>query len=178
MVDKIIEFSLRDPYSSSHSLAFSHLWGVCLPHHFDRCISRRNQRVGAIVTKAPGLSPEEVERLVTFPIEQQVTGVPNLTEFRSLTKVGLSLITMVFDDQMDINLARQLVLERLIEVQEYLPPGSEPMMSPNSTGLGEVYQYYLQGPSNAGLDAAARNRIDRTANDGGLGHPAIAQGGP
>ena len=111
-----------------------------------------------IVTKAPGLSPEEVERLVTFPIEQQVTGVPHLTELRSLTKVGLSLITVVFDDQMDINLARQLVLERLIEVQEHLPPGSEPMMSPNSTGLGEVYQYYLEGPPHAGLDAAAVER--------------------
>ena len=111
-----------------------------------------------VVTKAPGLSPEEVERLVTFPIEQQITGVPHLTELRSLTKVGLSLITVVFDDQMNINLARQLVLERLIEVQEYLPPGSEPSMVPNSTGLGEVYQYYLEGPSHAGLDAAAVER--------------------
>src|SRR5437868_15078951 len=111
-----------------------------------------------IVTKAPGLSPEEVERLVTFPIEQQVTGVPHLTELRSLTKVGLSLITVVFDDQMNINLARQLVLERLIEVQENLPPGSEPMMTPNSTGLGEVYQYYLEGPPHAGLNAAAVER--------------------
>jgi Putative silver efflux pump len=59
---------------------------------------------------------------------------------------------------MDINLARQLVLERLIEVQEHLPPGSEPGMVPNSTGLGEVYQYYLEGPSHAGLDAAAVER--------------------
>ena len=108
-----------------------------------------------VVTKAPGLSPEEVERLVTFPIEQQVTGVPHLTEMRSLTKVGVSLITVVFDDDMDINLARQLVLERLIEVRESLPPGSEPMMMPNSTGLGEVFQYYLEGPSHAGMDAAA-----------------------
>ena len=121
-----------------------------------------------IVTKAPGLSPEEVERLVTFPIEQQVTGVPHLTDLRSLTKVGLSLITVVFDDHMDINLARQLVLERLIEVRENLPPGSEPMMTPNSTGLGEVYQYYLEGPPHAGLDAAGVERElieQRTAVD-------------
>ena len=111
-----------------------------------------------VVTKAPGLSPEEVERLVTFPIEQQVTGVPHLTELRSLTKVGLSMVTIVFDDQMDINLARQLVLERLIEVQDDLPPGSEPMMTPNSTGLGEIFQYYLEGPPHAGLDAAAVER--------------------
>ncbi len=121
-----------------------------------------------VVTKAPGLSPEEVERLVTFPIEQQVTGVPHLTELRSLTKVGLSLITIVFDDEMDIDLARQLVLERLIEVRESLPPGSEPMMMPNSTGLGEVFQYYLEGPSLAGMDAAAIERElieERTVQD-------------
>ena len=99
-----------------------------------------------VVTKAPGLSPAEVERLVTYPIELQLTGVPSLTELRSLTKVGLSLVTIVFDDSMDINLARQLVLERLIEVKELLPPGAEPMLVPNSTGLGEVFQYYLEGP--------------------------------
>ncbi|SPP65980.1 efflux RND transporter permease subunit [Nitrospira lenta] len=96
-----------------------------------------------VVTKAPGLSPAEVERLVTYPIELQLTGVPALVEMRSLTKVGLSLVTIVFDDSMDTNLARQLVLERLIEVKEQLPPGTEPMLVPNSTGLGEVFQYYL-----------------------------------
>ena len=63
-----------------------------------------------VVTKAPGLSPAEVERLVTYPIELQLTGVPALMEMRSLTKVGLSLVTIVFDDAMDTNLARQLVL--------------------------------------------------------------------
>lgn len=97
-----------------------------------------------VVTKAPGLSPTEVERLVTYPIELQLAGVPALTEMRSLTKVGLSLITIVFEDSMDINLARQLVLERLLEVEELLPSGAEPMLAPNSTGLGEVYQYYLE----------------------------------
>ncbi len=156
MVDKLIEFSLRRPLLI---LTFAGLLTLLGGYAF-RTISIDafpdvTSVLVQIVTKAPGLSPEEVERLVTFPIEQQVTGVPHLTELRSLTKVGLSLITVVFDDQMDINLARQLVLERLIEVQEYLPPGSEPMMSPNSTGLGEVYQYYLEGPPHAGLDAAA-----------------------
>ncbi len=99
-----------------------------------------------VVTKAPGLSPVEVERLVTYPIELQLTGIPALTTMRSLTKVGLSIITVVFDDAMDINLARQLVLERLNEVEELLPPGVEPTIAPNSTGLGEVFQYYLEGP--------------------------------
>src|SRR6185437_4842759 len=108
-----------------------------------------------VVTKAPGLSPAEVERLVTYPIELQLTGVPSLTEMRSLTKVGLSLITLVFDASMDINLARQLVLERLLEVEEQLPPGAEPMLVPNSTGLGEVFQYYLESPPGSATDADA-----------------------
>ena len=156
MVDKLIEFSLRRPLLI---LAFAGLLTLLGGYAF-RTISIDafpdvTSVLVQIVTKAPGLSPEEMERLVTFPIEQQVTGVPHLTDLRSLTKVGLSLITVVFDDRMDINLARQLVLERLIEVRENLPPGSEPMMAPNSTGLGEVYQYYLEGPHHAGLDAAA-----------------------
>ncbi len=156
MVDTLIEISLRRPFLI---LTFAGLLTLLGFYAFRTIPIDAFPDVTSvlvqIVTKAPGLSPEEVERLVTFPIEQQVTGIPHLTELRSLTKVGLSLITVVFDDQMDINLARQLVLERLIEVQEYLPSGSEPMMTPNSTGLGEVYQYYLEGPPHAGLDAAA-----------------------
>jgi cobalt-zinc-cadmium resistance protein CzcA len=159
MVDKLIEISLRRPFLI---LTFAGLLTLLGFYAFRTIPIDAFPDVTSvlvqIVTKAPGLSPEEVERLVTFPIEQQVTGIPHLTELRSLTKVGLSLITVVFDDQMDINLARQLVLERLIEVQEYLPSGSEPMMTPNSTGLGEVYQYYLEGPPHAGLDAASVER--------------------
>ena len=156
MIDKLLEFSLRRPLLI---LTFAGLLTLLGGYAF-RTISIDafpdvTSVLVQIVTKAPGLSPEEVERLVTFPIEQQVTGIPHLTELRSLTKVGLSLITVVFDDHMDINLARQLVLERLIEVKEYLPPGSEPSMAPNTTGLGEVYQYFLEGPPHAGLDAAA-----------------------
>jgi cobalt-zinc-cadmium resistance protein CzcA len=121
-----------------------------------------------VVTKAPGLSPAEVERLVTYPIELQLTGVPSLTEMRSLTKVGLSLITIVFDDSMDVNLARQLVLERLLEVEEQLPPGAKPMLVPNSTGLGEVFQYYLEAPRGAAVDTEAEHQsliVQRTIQD-------------
>jgi cobalt-zinc-cadmium resistance protein CzcA len=99
-----------------------------------------------VVTKVPGLSPAEVERFVTFPIELQLTGAPGLTDIRSLSKVGLSMITVVFEDNMEIYLARQVVLERVLEVQELLPPGSTSMLVPNTTGLGEVYQYFLSGP--------------------------------
>lgn len=99
-----------------------------------------------VVTKVPGMSPAEVERFVTFPMELQLMGAPGLTDIRSLSKVGLSMITVVFRDDIDIYLARQVVLERVLEVQELLPPGSTSQLVPNSTVLGEVYQFYLEGP--------------------------------
>lgn len=99
-----------------------------------------------VVTKVPGLSPAEVERFVTFPMELQLMGAPGLTDIRSFSKVGLSMITVVFKDDIDIYLARQVVLERILEVQEFLPPGTTSQLVPNTTGLGEVYQFYLEGP--------------------------------
>ncbi|MDF0665702.1 MAG: CusA/CzcA family heavy metal efflux RND transporter [Nitrospira sp.] len=99
-----------------------------------------------VVTKVPGLSPAEIERFVTFPMELQLTGAPGLTDIRSLSKVGLSMITVTFRDDIDIYLARQVVLERILEVQELLPPGAISQLVPNTTGLGEVYQFYLEGP--------------------------------
>src|SRR5574340_89965 len=99
-----------------------------------------------VVTKVPGLSPAEVERFVTFPMELQLMGAPGLTDIRSFSKVGLSMITVVFKDDIDIYLARQVVLERIIEVQEFLPPGTTSQLVPNTTGLGEVYQFDLEGP--------------------------------
>jgi cobalt-zinc-cadmium resistance protein CzcA len=99
-----------------------------------------------VVTKAEGFSPAEIERFVTFPLELQLTGAPGLREIRSFSKVGLSMITVVFDDDVDIYLARQVVLERVLEVQELLPAGAVSQLVPNTTGLGEVYQYFLQGP--------------------------------
>src|SRR5689334_102304 len=99
-----------------------------------------------VVTEAPGLSPAEIERFVTFPLELQLTGAPGLTDIRSLSKVGLSMITVVFKDDIDIYLARQVVLERVLEVQELLPPGSSSQLVPNTTGLGEVFQFYVEGP--------------------------------
>lgn len=99
-----------------------------------------------VVTKVPGMSPAEVERFVTFPMELQLMGAPGLTDIRSFSKVGLSMITVVFKDDIDIYLARQVVLERILEIQELLPPGSTSQLVPNTTGLGEVYQFYLAGP--------------------------------
>jgi len=96
-----------------------------------------------IATEATGRSPEEVERFVTVPIEMSMTGLPGLEEMRSLNKAGLSLITLVFTDKTDVYFARQLVMERLIEVSGRMPEGVTPVLGPVSTGLGEVYQYTL-----------------------------------
>ena len=111
-----------------------------------------------ILTDAPGLSPVEVERFITYPLELQMTGLPGLAEIRSLSKFALSQVTVVFNDDVDTYFARQLVLERIIAAKERLPKGIEPVMAPVSTGLGEVYQYYVEGPSTglrAGPNAAA-----------------------
>ncbi len=97
-----------------------------------------------IATEAPGRSPEEVERFATVPLEVAMTGLPGLTEMRSLNKPGLSLITLVFTDQTNVYFARQLVMERLLEVGTRLPPGVTPVLGPVSTGLGEVFQYTLE----------------------------------
>jgi cobalt-zinc-cadmium resistance protein CzcA len=106
-----------------------------------------------VLTEAPGLSPVEVERFITYPLELQMTGLPGLTEIRSLSKFALSQITVVFRDDVDVYFARQLVLERMMAAKERLPEGIDPVMAPIATGLGEVYQYYLEGPQATATDA-------------------------
>ncbi|MDQ3186713.1 MAG: CusA/CzcA family heavy metal efflux RND transporter, partial [Pseudomonadota bacterium] len=99
-----------------------------------------------VATVAIGRSPEEVERLVTVPVELAMIGLPALVEMRSMNKSGLSLITLVFTDETNVFFARQLVMERLIEVSSRLLPGINPVLGPVSTGLGEVYQYTIDHP--------------------------------
>ena len=99
-----------------------------------------------VATVAIGRSPEEMERLVTVPVEIAMTGLPGLVEMRSMNKSGLSLITLVFTDQTDVFFARQLVMERIIDVTPRLIPGITPVLGPVSTGLGEVYQYTIEHP--------------------------------
>lgn len=96
-----------------------------------------------IATAAAGRSPDEVERLVTIPLEIAMAGLPGLEEMRSLNKNSLSLITLIFTDSTNVYFARQLVMERLISVNQQMPPGITPVLGPVSTGLGEVFQYTL-----------------------------------
>lgn len=102
-----------------------------------------------VATDAQGRSPEEVERFITVPLEIAMTGLPGLTEMRSLNKNGLSLITLVFTDDTDVYFARQLVMERMLDVTNSMPEGIRPTLGPVSTGLGEVYQYTLDKDSDA-----------------------------
>ncbi len=94
-----------------------------------------------INTEAPGYSPLEAEQRITYPIETAMAGIPHLDYTRSLSRYGLSQVTVVFKDGTDIYLARQLINERLSEVKEQLPAGIEPAMGPIATGLGEIFMY-------------------------------------
>ena len=125
-----------------------------------------------VLTEAAGLSPVEVERFITYPLELQLTGLPGLAEIRSLSKFALSQITVVFNDHVDVYFARQLVLERIMAAKERLPEGLEPVMAPVTTGLGEVFHYYVEGPStpqqaqdrqlSTGFHAATDAMVDQT----------------
>ena len=98
-----------------------------------------------VLTRAPALGPVEVERFVTFPIETSLSGLPGLREIRSVSRYGLSAVTAIFEDHVDLYLARQLVNERVTLAAEQIPSEyARPMMGPLTTGLGEVYQFTLK----------------------------------
>ena len=112
-----------------------------------------------VLTNSPGLAPEEVEKFITFPVETSMSGLPKVEEIRSVSKFGLSVVTVVFKEGTDIYWARQLVGERLTEAREQIPEGyGEPSMGPISSGLGEIYQFEVRGepmcaPDEADTDA-------------------------
>ena len=100
-----------------------------------------------VITVAPGMAPEDVERLVTYPIESSLMGVPDAEGVRSVSKFGLSLITVPFPDDVDVYFARQLVQQRLNDAKGALPAGVESALGPVSTPMGELYQYVLTSDS-------------------------------
>jgi heavy metal efflux system protein len=98
-----------------------------------------------VITECPAMAPTEVEQLVTFPIETALMGIPRTEGVRSISKLGLSMVTLMFQDSVDTYFARQLVNERLQEVRARLPEGLAPTLGPVATAFGEVYQYTLEG---------------------------------
>ena len=102
-----------------------------------------------INTEAPGYSPLEAEQRITFPVETAIAGIPGLSYTRSISRYGLSQVTVVFEDGTDIYRARQLVNERLQSALSQLPPGSSPELGPIATGLGEIFMYTIEAEPNA-----------------------------
>lgn len=98
-----------------------------------------------VLTEAPGMAPVEVEQLVTIPLESIMNGLPKVKQVRSLSKYGLSVVTVVFQDQVDTYFARQLVLEKLQSARSRLPQNTNPQLGPISTAMGEIYQYLVEG---------------------------------
>lgn len=145
MLDNIIKFSIKNKFIIGLMTLFLIIWGLWsatkLP--IDAQPDITNNQV-QIITLSPTLASQEVEQLVTFPIEQSIVNVPDIEEVRSISRFGLSVITVVFKDEVDIYFARQLINEKLNEVADDIPKGiGKPELAPVSTGLGEVYQYIL-----------------------------------
>jgi cobalt-zinc-cadmium resistance protein CzcA len=115
----------------------------------------------AVNTEAPGLAAEEVEQLITYPIEAVMYAMPDVEQVRSISKTGLSGVTVVFKASTDIYFARQLVFERLQAAKELIPKGvGTPEMGPNTSGLGQVFQYLLIADKDAGYDAMALRSLN------------------
>lgn len=121
-----------------------------------------------INASVPSLAPEEIEKLVTYPIEVEMGGIERLQEIRSISKFGLSQVSLIFDEEADLYRARQLVSERLQNVSGELPPGVTPQMGPITTGLGEIYFYtlrYKEGAVNKPSDSVEEQRQLRLVQD-------------
>jgi len=150
MIDRILEFSIRQRWLVlliTLGVAAFGAWNFTrLP--IDAVPDITNVQV-QINTSAPGYSPLEVEQRITFPIETGMGGLPHLQYTRSLSRYGLSQVTVVFADGTDIYFARQLVNERIQQVKDQLPPGTETAMGPISTGLGEIFMYAVEAKKEA-----------------------------
>lgn len=147
MIDIILAWALRNRFLVAIATLLVIAGGVIavrtLP--IDAVPDLTNVQV-QILTRSPALGPEQVEQLITTPIERALGGLPKLEQLRSTSKVGLSVVTVVFDEGTDIYFARQLVAERLQQARAAIPDGvGEPELGPISTGLGEVYQFELRG---------------------------------
>jgi heavy metal efflux system protein len=147
-VTRLIEFALRQRGAVSVGVGVLLLAGLFAMSRvpFDAFPDLTGVRVD-VATTAPGLAPEEVEQLVTYPLESALMGLPGVTNVRSVSKSGLSLITVPFPDGTDIYFARTLVQQRLADAKGALPPDVEPQMGPVSTPMGELYQYTVSSDS-------------------------------
>ncbi len=146
MINKIIDFSINNKFIIgllTLTIIGAGIWSMTkVP--IDAVPDVTNNQV-QVITQSPNLGTEDIEQCVTYPIEVVMSNLPDVQEIRSISRFGLSVVTIVFDDDMGTYLPRQLVAEKLNEVKEQIPSGfGEPTMGPISTGLGEIYQYTLK----------------------------------
>ncbi len=157
MIQKTVEFSLRQRalvLLATLILVVVGVWSALrLP--VDTVPDITSPQV-LLNTAVPALAPEEIEKLVTLPLESEMAGLPAMVELRSLSKFGLSQIRMTFADDVDLYRTRQLVSERLQGVADKLPPGLQPQLAPISTALGEICYYTVDYAPNATNKPAAR----------------------
>jgi len=150
MIDRILSFSITNRWLVvivTLAVAALGAWNFTrLPIDAVPDITNVQVQVNSL---APGYSPLEVEQRITFPLETAMAGMPRLDYWRSLSRYGLSQVTVVFKDGTDIYFARQLVNERLQQVRDKLPPGTEVSMGPVSTGLGEIFMYAVEAKEGA-----------------------------
>ena len=164
MINRIVDFSLNNRFLVVVLWLLAVALGVqsirSLP--VDAVPDVTNVQV-QVLTNSPGLAPQEVESFITFPVESAMSGLPKVEEIRSVSKFGLSVVTVVFEEGTDIYWARQLVGERLVEAREAVPAGyGEPEMGPISTGLGEIYQFELRGDGHSPMEL--RTLLDWVVN--------------
>ncbi|MGN6490348.1 MAG: CusA/CzcA family heavy metal efflux RND transporter [Agriterribacter sp.] len=146
MLNAIIRFSVRNKLIVGLFTLALIVWGVIDLRYLsiDALPDITSNQV-QVITTSPSLAAPEVERLITFPLEQATANIPGIKEIRSISRFGLSVVTVVFNDETDVNLARQLVSERLNLAREQIPPtAGNPELAPATTGLGEIYQYILR----------------------------------
>ncbi|MBK7576237.1 MAG: CusA/CzcA family heavy metal efflux RND transporter [Ignavibacteria bacterium] len=146
MFERIITFSVRNRLIVAVGVIGLVVWGIVslnsLP--IDAVPDITNNQV-QVVTVSPALAPQEVERLITMPVELTMASIPGISEMRSISRFGLSVVTIVFHDDVDVYWARAQVDQRLTEVMDQIPQGAgTPLLAPVTTGLGEIYQYSLR----------------------------------
>ena len=145
MLDKIIRFSINNKLVIGILTLFLIGWGTYsltkLP--IDAVPDITDNQV-MVITVSPTLAAQEVEQLVTFPVEQTMVSIPDIKDMRSFSRFGLSIVTIVFEEKTDLYWARQQVQERLSSAADEIPEGvGKPEMAPVTTGLGEIYQYVV-----------------------------------
>lgn len=167
MVQRILSFSLNHRYMIALITAVVAAFGIWSLQHLsiDAVPDITNNQV-QINTMATALSPAEVEKQVTFPVETALAGIPGLESTRSISRNGFSQVTAIFRDDVDIYFARQQVGERLNEAKETLPEGVEPSMGAISTGLGEIYMWTVSYAHPKGKDAQIKDGVAGWQSDG------------